>query len=107
MDLKIVYGVGLAIFVSMFVLLFTCNVEARKKKPKISSAFEIKDELIGDLHTKVLSNNKTGIVAIHNGHCMRCVEPGILSTPLLFSLLASKVDMDKILDPSNFGESLQ
>ena len=61
LNFKMIYGVGLAVFVSIFVLFSACNAEVRRKRPKISP-FEIKDELIGDLHTKVLSNSNTGIL---------------------------------------------
>lgn len=37
-------------------LLSTCSVQAKKEED-----FEVKDSLIGDLHTKVLSNTKTGV----------------------------------------------
>lgn len=63
--LKMMYGLGLGVFVSVLVLLFACSVDARKRyKLKPRATFEIKDESIEDLHTKVLSNSKTGKSAL-------------------------------------------
>ena len=62
MDVKTIYGVGLSLVVGMIVLFSTCSAteDFRKHRPK-ASPFEIKDQLIGDLHTKILSNANTGM----------------------------------------------